>query len=570
MKVRKLVPTGRYVAAFHRRKAVLLAVLLTLFSLPGLAGQGSFEELGLELLEGTEIETQRSSLETLLSSGDRRVGPFLKAYLGGDIHRWRGQYVSYSVDSHPGEQVVLLDAFERSPRALNGKPLRATVSELGIPLSPPRRLRRAIQGAVRVFGLLSEYPKERLESAGRLGDSRDPAHITFLEKALSTEADEKVKYTLTESVAIIRLHHDGTPYDARLESARLLGEMKSLRAASIFEDLLKEIDGAGGTTASDTARKVYSTALGRIESYEQKVRVLGYVFAGVSLGSILILMALGLSIIFGQMGVINMAHGEMMMVGAYATFWVHEIFATYLPESFFNWYFVASLPVAFVVAAAVGFVTERLIVRHLYGRPLETLLATWGVSLVLIQAIRLLHGDNSAINNPTWLRGGAEIFHGLVLPYNRCFIIVLCFFALLAIRVLMNRTRFGLRVRATVQNRDMADSLGVRTRRVDGMTFALGAGLAGVAGYALTLIGGITPDMGQNYIVDSFLVVVTGGVGELLGTVGAGLGLGLLNKFLEPSTGAVWGKVLILVVVVVFIQWKPEGLFPPKGRVADA
>jgi urea transport system permease protein len=264
-----------------------------------------------------------------------------------------------------------------------------------------------------------------------------------------------------------------------------------------------------------------------------------------------------------------MAHGEMM-IGAYATFWMHEIFLNYLPDGLFNWYFVVSLPVAFLSAAAVGFITEKLVVRHLYGRPLETLLATLGVSLVLIQTIRLFHGDNSAINNPTWLRGGAEVLQNFVLPYNRCFIIVLCVLCLFVIRALMSRTRFGLRVRATVQNRDMADSLGVRTRRVDGMTFALGAGIAGVAGYALTLIGGISPDMGQNYIVDSFLVVVTGGVGEILGTVGAGLGLGMLNKFFEPATGAVWGKVLILAVVVVFIQWRPEGLFPPRGRVADA
>ncbi len=287
------------------------------------------------------------------------------------------------------------------------------------------------------------------------------------------------------------------------------------------------------------------------------------------MGSILVLMALGLSITFGVMGVINMAHGELMMIGAFATYTMQLTFVRFLPKAMFNWYFVAALPASFLAAAICGYLIEKLVVRFLYGRPLDTLLATSGVSLILIQAVRLVFGNNIGVNSPTWFVGGFEVIQDLVLPYNRCFIIVLGVFCVGLIYFLMNYTSMGLRVRATMQNREMAGALGVNTRRVDGYTFALGAGVAGIAGYALTLIGGVTPDMGQNYIVDSFLVVVTGGVGELWGAIYAGLGMGMLDKWFEPFTGAVWGRVLLLILVILFIQRRPQGLFPPKGRLAD-
>jgi len=267
--------------------------------------------------------------------------------------------------------------------------------------------------------------------------------------------------------------------------------------------------------------------------------------------------------------VINMAHGELMMIGAYATYEVQLLFG-HTPDDPVNVFFLVALPVAFLLAAFVGFLIEVLVVRHLYGRPLETLLATWGVGLVLIQLVRLRYGDNIGVNSPTWLVGSFEPIQDLRISYNRVFIMSLCALCVLAISAIMNRTRRGLLIRATVQNRETAESLGVNTRRTDGLTFALGAGLAGVAGYAWTLIGGVTPDMGQNHIVDAFLVVVTGGVGELVGSVMAGLGLGVINKVIEPALGsAIWAKVILLLLVIVFIQWKPAGLFPPKGRMAD-
>jgi urea transport system permease protein len=297
-------------------------------------------------------------------------------------------------------------------------------------------------------------------------------------------------------------------------------------------------------------------------------------FSGLSLGSVLVLMALGLSIVFGLMGVINMAHGELMMIGAYATYITQNIFIWgiahfHLSPAFQGAYFICAIPIAFATAAATGWLIEALIVRHLYGRPLETLLATFGVSVVMIKIVRQIFGDNIAVNSPSWLQGGCEVMQDVVLGYARLFIIGFTIAVIVAMYLVMERTRLGLLLRATTQNRGMAAALGVPTRRIDGLTFALGSGIAGLAGCALTLLGGVTPDMGQNYIIDSFMVVVTGGVGKLAGAIWAGMGLGCLNKLFEAFTGAVWGKVLVLSCVIVMLQWRPSGLFPAKGRHAD-
>jgi urea transport system permease protein len=270
-----------------------------------------------------------------------------------------------------------------------------------------------------------------------------------------------------------------------------------------------------------------------------------------------------------------MAHGELMMIGAYATFEMQRLFG-HSPDNPSDLYYVAALPVAFLTAAFVGYLIEILVVRHLYQRPLESLLATWGIGLILIQLVRIRYGDNIGVNAPTWARGGLEVVQDLIVPYSRCFIIVLCGLCVLLIYYLMNYTKLGLRMRATMQNRNMANSIGVNTQRVDRFTFAFGSGIAGVAGYAWTLIGGVTPDMGQtNFIIDSFLVVVTGGVGELIGVICAGLGIGVLTKVIEPTTigpfvvGAIWAKIMLLIIIVGFIQFKPAGLFAPKGRLSD-
>jgi urea transport system permease protein len=297
---------------------------------------------------------------------------------------------------------------------------------------------------------------------------------------------------------------------------------------------------------------------------------LGAIFSGISLGSVLLLAALGLAITYGLMGVINMAHGELIMIGAYATYLVQVAFQRWLPEAWFGWYLVVAVPVAFLASALVGAVLERGVIRFLYGRPLETLLATFGISLVLQQTVRSLFGaQNVGVENPVWMSGGIALLPNLTLPYNRIAIIVFAFAVLAGVAFMIARTRLGLFVRGVTQNRAMASCVGVNTARTDTYAFALGSGIAGLAGCALSQIGNVGPDLGQNYIVDSFLVVVLGGVGQLAGTVYAALGLGVLSKLLEGWTGAVLAKIAVLLFIVVFIQKRPQGIFALKGRSAE-
>jgi urea transport system permease protein len=306
-----------------------------------------------------------------------------------------------------------------------------------------------------------------------------------------------------------------------------------------------------------------------IDSRLSRYELMGKLFTGISLGSVLLLAALGLAITYGLMGVINMAHGEMMMLGAYSTYIVQNLFRHYLPHAF-EFYLLAAIPVAFMVTALIGMALERLVIRHLYGRPLETLLATWGISLILMQSVRTIFGaQNVQVENPQWMSGGFELAANLVLPYNRITIIIFSMGVLLLMWSLLNKTRLGLYIRAVTQNRSMAGCVGVNTARIDAWAFGLGSGIAGLAGVALTQIGNVGPDLGKTYIVDSFMVVVLGGVGQLAGTVYAALGLGVLSKFLEGYQGAVMAKIIVLVIIIIFIQKRPQGIFALKGRSLD-
>ena len=311
-------------------------------------------------------------------------------------------------------------------------------------------------------------------------------------------------------------------------------------------------------------------SLGQIQSTLGWCEKLGVVFTGLSLGSILLLAALGLAITYGLMGVINMAHGELIMIGAYATYVVQNVFKVHLPSAF-DWYLLAAIPVAFMASALVGAALERSVIRFLYGRPLETLLATWGISLMLMQGVRSIFGaQNVGVENPAWMSGGVAVLPNLTLPYNRIGIIVFAVLVLVGVAALISKTRLGLFVRGVTQNRAIASCMGVNTARIDTYAFALGSGIAGLAGCALSQVGNVGPDLGQNYIVDSFMVVVLGGVGQLAGTVYAALGLGILNKFLEGWAGAVLAKIAVLVFIIIFIQKRPQGIFAMKGRSAEA
>jgi len=383
------------------------------------------------------------------------------------------------------------------------------------------------------------------------------------------EPNRWVRYTMEEAAQLLKLASDDPA--TKMAAATRLGELRSQNALPALKELLQQASSdAGATDQQKPITQAARDAIERIELWASWSGAIETIFRGISLSSILLMMSLGLAIIFGLMGVINMAHGELMMVGAYATFVTQEWFRAYLPTGVFDYYFLASMPLSFLVAALFGLLLEATVIRFLYGRPLETMLATWGVSLVLIQAARVYFGDLTSVVAPSWLSGGAQVMVGVYLPYNRLFIIALSVLCVVGIYLLLFRSGVGLRVRAVMQNREMGACLGIPTRKVDAYTFAFGSGLAGLAGCALTLIGNVEPGLGQNYIVDSFMVVVTGGVGKLAGTIVASLGIGGLNKLLEPSFGAVYGKVLILVLVILFLQRRPSGLFTIKGRYVES
>jgi urea transport system permease protein len=348
-----------------------------------------------------------------------------------------------------------------------------------------------------------------------------------------------------------------------------LGHLASQNAVPALQELANAATGEAASESQQALANAARASIERIETWAVWSTAIETLFRGISLSSILLIMSVGLAIVFGLMGVINMAHGELMMVGAYATFMTQELFKAFLPMTMFDYYFAVAMPMAFLIAAACGILLEITVIRFLYGRPLETMLATWGISLVLMQAARVYFGDLTAVAAPAWLSGGVQVMVGVYLPNNRLFIILLSVVCVLTIYAILFRSSLGLRVRAVTQNRNMSACLGIPTRKVDAYTFAFGSGLAGIAGWALTLIGNVEPGLGQNYIVDSFMVVVTGGVGKLAGTIVASLGIGGLNKLLEPSLGAVYGKVCILVLVILFLQWRPSGLFAIKGRHAD-
>jgi urea transport system permease protein len=429
------------------------------------------------------------------------------------------------------------------------------------------RLRRHIESALAASRLFSSDTAVRLQAAKEMQASPDPAQRELLQKALASEKNPDVIEPLKMSLASIDLH--GSTPQIRMQAARDLSGSSNASLVPVLTAMLaKNPDGSYVEPDADV-RSALSDTLGSIQRHLTTLEWAGNVFYGISLASVLLLAALGLAITFGLMGIINMAHGELLMIGAYSTYMVQFIFRRFFPGAI-DAYVIAAIPVAFVVAALVGMALERSVIRWLYGRPLETLLATWGISLILQQLVRSIFGaQNVEVGNPSWMSGGVTVFGGLVLAYNRIFIIIFALAVMMLVWALLNRTRLGLFVRAVTQNRRMAACVGVSTGRIDMLTFGLGSGIAGLGGVALSQLGNVGPDLGQSYIVDSFMVVVLGGVGQLAGTAIAALGLGEISKFLEPSFGAVLSKIAILVMIVLFIQKRPSGLFALKGRSID-
>ena len=428
------------------------------------------------------------------------------------------------------------------------------------------RMRSQLDSAIGVLQLLSEDREIRLTSAKSLQDNLLPALLPILNKALAQETDQEIIRILKESQSVILL--DATDSQQRLDAVNYLMSSSERRVREILAAKLEKNESGLYLEDSVEVRVAIESAVAAIDRKLTLIDYFGRLFSGLSLGSILLLAAMGLAITYGLLGVINLAHGEMLMIGAYATYVTQQLFVNHLPN-YLDLYVIAAIPMAFFSSAVIGVMLERTVIRWLYGRPLETLLATWGISLFLIQLVRQIFGaQNVEVSNPAWLSGGVELWN-VVMPFNRIAIIVFAVIVLTGIWLVISQTRLGLFIRSVTQNRSMASCVGVNTAKVDMLAFGLGSGIAGLAGVALSQVGNVGPDLGQAYIIDSFMVVVLGGVGQLAGTVYAALGLGAFSKLIEPGVGAVLTKIVILVFIIAVIQKRPQGLFALKGRFVE-
>lgn len=494
-----------------------------------------------------ENDARADAIAKVAASGDAKAADFFQALLNDEVKT-------------AGDKVFVV----RDGKAVDAASgTAATLPEGAEDVVNSNRMRNEIEAALASLKLLSTDATQRAEAIKELSGNADESKLPLIEKAYAVEGDAGLKAQLGLLRAAVLIASPDK--DKRLDAAKSLADSTEPTTKTLLLDRLKP-----DVETDAQVRAQLQLSLAAIESRLAWGERLGVIFTGASLGSILLLVALGLAITYGLMGVINMAHGELMMIGAYATYVVQNLFKSYLP-GMFDFYILAAIPVSFLASALVGAAMERSVIRFLYGRPLETLLATWGISLILMQAVRTIFGaQNVQVENPGWLSGGVQAMSNLTLPFNRIAIIAFAVLVLGALAFMVARTRLGLFVRGVTQNRPMAACMGVNTAKVDTYAFALGSGIAGLAGCALSQVGNVGPDLGQGYIVDSFMVVVLGGVGQLAGTVYAALGLGIVNKLLEGWTGAVLAKITVLVLIVVFIQKRPQGLFAMKGRSAEA
>ena len=509
--------------------------------------------------------TPAQALQLADGDADERAAQLLQLAASDDAsaHALIRALADEAVQLQDGRVLIVRDA--QALDAVSGQPV--ALGEGAEEVVVNNRLRGALESALAGMELLTGDAARQVEAAATLQrtafDDPNPEQLALIERALAPESAARLAPAARESLLLAQaaLHlASEDPAQRRAAAARLAEVGQPIVKALLSQRLAAETD--------PDVKAALGLAIRSVERALVTASMLGQLFTGLSLGSILLLAALGLAITYGLMGVINMAHGELIMIGAYATYLVQLAFRHYLPGAF-DWYLLAALPLSFLASALVGAAMERTVLRFLYGRPLETLLATWGISLVLMQGVRSLFGaQNVGVENPGWMSGGITLLGSLTLPWNRIIIVAFAAAVLLAVALLIGRTRLGLFVRGVTQNRPIASCMGVNTARIDTYAFALGSGIAGLAGCALSQVGNVGPDLGQNYIVDSFMVVVVGGVGQLAGTVYAALGLGLLNKLLEGWAGAVLAKIAVLVFIIIFIQKRPQGIFALKGRQA--
>ena len=527
----------------------LTLVLTLLFT--GMAQAQSFEELVAALPQG-EYDDRAEIVQKIAATGDPRAVSVLTMLGDGELYELKS-------DDSLVRIIKQGDAYQ-SYDPLTGDALGEVGRRDGSKVKVNNSLRREIRSAIGILTLRSDDPAKRLEAASAALRNPDPEQIEALDGAIEVEEDANVKLAFEQARAAGVLASDlGT--DEKIAAIAVLQTRGDQDALGLITPLVESEDEAIARAATE--------ALADINSTKQLWDMGQNVWYGLSLGSVLLLAAIGLAITFGVMGVINMAHGELVMLGAYTTFAIQEFIRGNAPE-LFGWSLLIAAPIAFLVSGGVGVAIERGVVRFLYGRPLETLLATWGISLILQQTVRSIFGPNNReVGNPDWMSGAFQVGQ-ITVTWSRLWILVFALVIFAGLMLLLKRTPMGLQMRAVTQNRAMAADMGIRTGWVDAMTFGLGAGIAGLAGVALSQIDNVSPNLGQSYIVDSFMVVVFGGAGNLWGALAGAFSLGIANKFLEPYAGAVLAKVLVLVFIILFIQKRPRGLFAVRGRSVEA
>jgi len=504
----------------------------------------------LAKFKSRDFDVKAEAIETIARSGHERGEALLQALLDRELlHDLAGDRIVLGKQSEQGWAL-------RDP--ISEEDVGSAEARAARPVIINNRLRQQIRDLKSVTALANPNPLSRREAAQRLVGNTDPVVLDALRLRQSEEANPLVKGVIDTALNIAVLRDPASQLNERLNAIDAVAGSLEPAVRNVLRDRLAQSDAAAERNAAERALK-------KIDQRTERYETADTIFFGLSLGSVLLLAAIGLAITFGVMGVINMAHGELIMLGAYTTFVVQQIF----PDGH-EWSLLVALPAAFLVSAFVGIIIERGVIRFLYGRPLETLLATFGVSLILQQAVRVIFSPlNRSVVTPEWMSGALQINPIFSLTYNRLYIIVFALIVFFALQLVLKKTRLGLQVRAVSQNRTTARAMGIRSERVNALTFGLGSGIAGIAGVALAQLTNVGPNLGQAYIIDSFMVVVFGGVGNLWGTLTAAFSLGIANKIIEPMAGAVLAKIMVLVFIILFIQRKPRGLFPQRGRAAE-
>ena len=544
---------------FGGRRLSWLLLAACLVALPSSAqtADDTFRAALAELRDASFADKE-SIAERLIATGHMSARPVLTALLDDRLFVTADQ------------QIVIAKSVEETlttyelvdPVTL--KPSGSSPTDQLTKIGTNNRLRRVLRNTIARFALASPDADVRLDAVKELLRALDPSGVELLRQRRDQETDSRVRHEIDTALALAAL--DEADPAARLAAIETLSSRLSSDVRNRLGALVEKSDDGTFAESDQAVRSAAAAAIESIDTKRSFYTGIETLFFGLSLGSVLVLVAIGLAITFGVMGVINMAHGELMMLGAYTTYVVQTLMPGHIESSVF-----VAIPAAFLVAGLTGVLIERTIIRFLYGRPLETLLATFGVSLVLQQLVRsVFSANNRSVVTPSWMSGTLQVNDALALTYNRLYIVIFTLIVFAILLAVLKRTRLGLDIRAVSQNRAMARAMGIRSEWVDAMTFGLGAGIAGVAGVALSQLTNVGPNLGQSYIIDSFMVVVFGGVGNLWGTFIGGVSLGVINKLLEPYAGAVLGKIFVLVALILFIQRRPRGLFPQTGRAAEA